>query len=144
MQAAVGFQQMHKLPGFIAARKRNWNTLNQELKKYEEYFYLPQAAEDSDPSWFGYILTLRENVPFSRKDIVNHLENNKIATRTLFSGNILCHPGYDNMEHRVHGSLKNTDYIMQNTFWIGVWPGLTEEMMDFVISQFHSFFKSLP
>lgn len=144
MQAAVGYQQMHKLPGFITSRNQNWSTLYQELKKYEEYLYLPQAAENSEPSWFGFILTLREDAPFSRNDIVNHLEDNKIATRTLFSGNILYHPGFENIRHRVSGNLKNTDYIMQNTFWIGVWPGLSEEMMDFIISQFHSFFKSLP
>ena len=143
MQAAVGVQQMSKLPAFIASRNKNWRTLYQELKQYDEYFYLPRATEESEPSWFGFILTLKEDVPFTRNDIVYHLENNKIATRTLFSGNILHHPGFENMEHRIHMDLRNTDYIMNNTFWIGVWPGLTEEMMDFIISQFHSFFKSV-
>lgn len=139
MQAAVGVAQLKKLSGFINARKRNWKLLYEGLKKNEDYFILPETADKSDPSWFGFPLTVRENAPFSRNDIVNYLEENKVATRQLFSGNITQHPGFENVKFRVHTDLKNTDFIMNNTFWIGVYPGLTEEMIDYILAKFDEF-----
>lgn len=141
MQAAVGVEQLKKLPGFIQDRKRNWGILYEEIKKYENYFNLPQPAEGSDPSWFGFILTVRESAPFSKNDVISYLENNKIATRSLFAGNILRHPAYQEIEHRVFGTLRNTDYIMNNTFWIGVYPGLDEDRINYVLNVFELFMR---
>ena len=139
MQAAVGVAQLKKLQGFIETRKRNWRLLYEGLKKYEDYFYLPRATEQSDPSWFGFLLTLREGVPFSKNDIVKHLEDHKIATRSLFAGNILRHPAYQNTAYRICGSLEKTDYIMNHSFWIGVYPGLDEDRMTYVLDIFKRF-----
>jgi CDP-6-deoxy-D-xylo-4-hexulose-3-dehydrase len=141
MQAAVGVEQLKKLPDFIRARKRNWRLLYEGLKKYEDYFILPKAVDNSDPSWFGFLLTVKENAPFSRNEITNYLEENKIATRLLFSGNIIRHPSFENVEYRVYNNLKNTDFIMNNTFWIGVYPGLTEEMIDYMIGKVREFME---
>ncbi|CAD6490162.1 MAG: UDP-4-amino-4-deoxy-L-arabinose--oxoglutarate aminotransferase [Candidatus Argoarchaeum ethanivorans] len=139
MQAAVGVEQLKKLPDFIRARKRNWRLLYEGLKKYEDYFILPKAADNSDPSWFGFLLTVKENAPFSRNEIANYLEENNIATRLLFSGNIIQHPGFENVRYRVYNNLGNTDFIMNNTFWIGVYPGLTDEMIDYILKKFDEF-----
>ncbi len=141
MQAAVGVEQLRKLPGFIEARKRNWRTLHEALTPYADYFILPKATDGSDPSWFGFVLTVRENAPFSRNDIVAYLERRKIATRSLFAGNILRHPAYQGIEHRICTTLENTDYIMNNTFWIGVYPGLDEVRMGYILGAFTSFMK---
>jgi CDP-6-deoxy-D-xylo-4-hexulose-3-dehydrase len=141
MQAAVGLAQLKKLPFFIEARRKNFELLYSELKEYENYFILPQVSGKSNPSWFGFPLTVRENAPFSRNEIVEHLEENKIATRMLFSGNITRHPSFENVRFRSHGELSNTDFIMNNTFWIGVYPGLTDEMLEYVISKFRTFFN---
>jgi len=139
MQAAVGVAQLKKLPEFIEARKKNWRLLYEGLKKYEDYFILPKTTDNSDPSWFGFLLTVKEDAPFSRNEIVNYLEENKIATRLLFSGNIIRHPSFGNVKHRVYDSLKNTDFIMKNTFWIGVYPGLTEEMVNYIVEKIEKF-----
>ena len=139
MQAAVGEAQLKKLPGFIKARKENYGLLYEGLKKYEHYFILPKATDKSDPCWFGFPLTIKENAPFSRVEIVNYLEGNKIATRLLFSGNIIRHPCFKNVKFRVYNNLGNTDFIMNNTFWIGVYPGLTNEMIDYILSKFDEF-----
>ncbi|MFC2170119.1 lipopolysaccharide biosynthesis protein RfbH [Acidobacteriota bacterium] len=139
MQAAVGIQQLKKLSRFIEARDYNWEELYKNLKKYQKYFYLPEKTKHSNPSWFGFILTVKENAPFSRNDIVNYLEKNKIATRNLFSGNIIRHPCFDNVSYRVHKELENTDYIMNNTFWIGVYPGLKKDMVSYIIRKFGEF-----
>lgn len=141
MQAAVGVAQFKKLSDFIEARKKNWELLYKGLKKYEDYFILPKATDHSDPSWFGFVLTVKESAPFSKNSIVNYLENNKIATRMLFAGNIVRHPSFENVKYRVYDDLKNTDFIMNNTFWIGVYPGLTEEMISFVIEKIREFVK---
>ena len=141
MQAAVGVEQLKKLPDFIKYRKKNWKILYEGLKQYEYYFILPQPAERSDPSWFGFMLTVRKNAPFSKNDVVGYLENNKIATRSLFAGNILRHPAYQEIEHRVCGTLSNTEYIMDSAFWIGVYPGLGEDRINYVLNVFELFMR---
>lgn len=139
MQAAIGTAQFKKLPEFISARKRNWKHIYDGLKKYEDYFILPEATEYADPSWFGFILTIREDTAFSKNELVNYLEENKIATRQLFAGNITRQPYFEDIKYRIHGSLKNTDTIMNNTFWIGVYPGLNTEMIDYMITHIGKF-----
>lgn len=141
MQAAIGLAQLEKLPGFIEARKKNWRALSEGLKRYEFYFHLPRATDQSDPSWFGFLMTIRDDAPFGKNDIVRHLEHHKIATRSLFAGNVLRHPAYQDVAHRVCGSLENTDRIMNRSFWIGVYPGLDEERIAYVLDVFHHFMK---
>lgn len=143
MQAAVGVAQLKKLPGFIESRKKNWNYLLNNLQKYAPYFILPEATENSIPSWFGFALTVKENIPFTREDIINYLESKKIRTRVLFAGNITYHPSFENVDYRIHGVLKNTDLIMKNTFWIGVYPGITDEMIKYVVGCFDEFIKNI-
>lgn len=139
MQASVGVAQLKKLPYFIETRKKNWETLYAELKKYKDYFVLPKATDNSDPSWFGFLVTVKDSAPFSKNDIVNYLERNKIATRMLFSGNIIRHPSFQHVKYRVYDNLKNTDFIVNNTFWIGVYPGLTDEVIEFILNKFKEF-----
>jgi len=139
MQAAVGVAQLKKLPEFIAARRKNFNRLYEGVKKYEEFFILPQTTPKSEPSWFGFLLTVRPGAPFTRFEIVQHLESRRVATRQLFGGNLLAQPAYQNIEHRISGDLTNTEIVSTNTFWIGVFPGLTNEMIDFMIATIHEF-----
>ena len=141
MQAAVGCAQFQKLEQFIARRKENFHKLNELLKPYEHFLILPKATENSDPSWFGYVITVREGAGFSRNDITAHLEANRIETRNLFSGNLLCHPAYQNIPHRISGDLTNTNYIMNNTFFIGVYPGITKAHLNHIEEKFNEFFK---
>lgn len=141
MQAAVGVAQLKKLPYFIEVRKRNFNLLYNGLKKYEEFFILPQATPNSEPSWFGFPLTVRKNAGFSRAEIIHHLEKNNIATRMLFGGNLLKQPAYQNIQYRIVGSLENTDVVMNNTFWFGVYPGLTVEMVEFILETITSWLE---
>jgi CDP-4-dehydro-6-deoxyglucose reductase, E1 len=142
MQAAIGVAQLKKLPGFIEARKRNFGLLYEGLKKYDKYFIFPEKLPGADPSWFGFLLTVREDAGFVRDDIVRYLEGHKIATRMLFAGNMTRQPCYENVNYRVHGGLSNTDRIMNDTFWIGVYPGLTEEMIRYELDTFGKFIKS--
>jgi CDP-6-deoxy-D-xylo-4-hexulose-3-dehydrase len=139
MQAAVGVAQLKKLPEFIAARRKNFNRLYEGLKKYEEFFILPQTTPKSEPSWFGFLLTIRPDAPVKRYDLVQHIESHRIGTRQLFAGNLLKQPAYQNIPHRVVGDLTNSDIITTNTFWIGVYPGLTDEMIDYMISTIDEF-----
>jgi CDP-6-deoxy-D-xylo-4-hexulose-3-dehydrase len=139
MQAAVGVAQLKKLPAFIEARKKNWQFLRNKLEAFEEFLILPRATENSDPSWFGFLLTVRPDAPFTRNQLVNHLESRKIATRQLFGGNLMRQPAYLDIEHRVVGDLKNTDTVMNQTFWIGVYPGLNDEKLEYVIAAFAEF-----
>jgi CDP-4-dehydro-6-deoxyglucose reductase, E1 len=143
MQAAVGVAQLDKLPSFIAARKRNWQLLYDGLKQYEEFFILPQATPNSDPSWFGFLLTVRPNAPFTRNDLIQFLEANQVATRLLFSGNITRQPAYRNIPYRVVGELTNTDIVMNQTFWIGVYPKITPDMVAYVLAIFAKFLSNL-
>jgi CDP-6-deoxy-D-xylo-4-hexulose-3-dehydrase len=141
MQAAVGVEQLKKLPKFIEMRKKNFKKIYNELKRYDKYIVLPRKDKKSDPSWFGFPIMVKEDAPFSRNDIVKHLEKNKIATRMLFGGNLIKQPAYENIEFRCGDSLENTDLVMNNLFWIGIYPGITEEKMNYMINEFVNFFK---
>ncbi|MEM7334021.1 MAG: lipopolysaccharide biosynthesis protein RfbH [Chloroflexota bacterium] len=143
MQAAVGVAQLKKLPHFIKKRQENFARLYEGLRPYQEHLLLPQASPNSEPSWFGFLITVRPEAPFSRNELIHHLESNKIATRLLFSGNITRQPAYQNLDYRVVGDLTNSDIIMNQTFWIGVYPRLTNEMIDYVIETFGEFFEKL-
>jgi CDP-6-deoxy-D-xylo-4-hexulose-3-dehydrase len=140
MQAACALAQMDRLPEFIEARKRNFNYLKDRLKSCEEFLILPEAIPSSDPSWFGFPITLRESAGISRVELLTYLDQYKIGTRLLFAGNLTRQPYFEGRNYRVCGELINTDNIMNNTFWIGVYPGLSEAMLNFVITQIESFF----
>jgi CDP-6-deoxy-D-xylo-4-hexulose-3-dehydrase len=137
MQAAVGVSQLKKLPGFIEKRRANFASLKEGLRDLEEFFILPEATPNSDPSWFGFPLAVRPGAPFNRNQVIGYLEQRKIATRLLFAGNLLRQPAYRDIRHRVVGTLDNTDFVMNNLFWIGVYPGITGEMLDYVLDTFH-------
>lgn len=144
MQAAIGCAQLDKLPGFIQSRKNNWKLLRDELSSLEELFILPEPSPNSDPSWFGFLLTVQENAGFSRDEIVRHLETKGIQTRMLFAGNLIKHPCFDEMRaagsgFRVVGDLAVTDRIMRDTFWVGVYPGMTEPMVAYLIDTIRIF-----
>ena len=141
MQAAVGLKQLEKLPSFIKSRKKNFEILHDLLLKYEEYLILPQVDKKADPSWFGFPLLVRENAPFNRDDMVNYLESNKIATRMLFAGNLTRQPAYKGIKFRQADPLENTDQVMNNLFWIGVYPGITEKKINYIISVIKGFFE---
>ncbi|MDP8229907.1 MAG: lipopolysaccharide biosynthesis protein RfbH [Candidatus Gorgyraea atricola] len=143
MQAAIGVAQLKKLPGFIRARKENFKFLYAFFKKYERYFVLPLEAKNSDPSWFGFPVLVKKDAPFTRNETVKYLEKNKIATRMLFGGNLIKHPAYENIKYRIHGSLKNTDMVMDNLFWIGVYPGIKKEQIEFICSIFDKMLKPI-
>jgi CDP-6-deoxy-D-xylo-4-hexulose-3-dehydrase len=139
--AAIGLAQLDRLPEFIRLRRENFEYLKESLNDFQEFFILPEASPGSNPSWFGFPITVRENAPFSRNQIVAHLDEKKIGTRLLFAGNLLKQPAFQNIDHRVVGSLENTDIIMNDTFWIGVWPGLSRAMLDYVIQEIIDFTK---
>jgi CDP-6-deoxy-D-xylo-4-hexulose-3-dehydrase len=141
MQAAVGVAQLKKLPRFVEIRRRNWQLLCEGLRPYEEFILLPQPTPGSDPSWFGFALTVRPEAPFTRNELVRYLESCKIATRLLFGGNLTRQPAYQGIPCRVVGDLAITDIVMHQTFWIGVYPGLTEEMIAYVLKAFERFFE---
>jgi len=143
MQAAVGVAQLDKLEGFIEKRKYNFRKLKEGLKQFENDLILPRPTENSDPSWFGFPITIKEDSKVKRYDLVNHLEKNKIMTRMLFGGNITRQPAYEDVEYRIVGELKNTDLIMNNTFFIGVYPGITDEMLEYIINVFKNFFSKV-
>ena len=143
LQAAVGVAQLKKLPGFIEARKRNFARLREGLKPLQDLFVLPEATPNSDPSWFGFPLLVREDAPFTRADVVSFLEERKIGTRPLFGGNLVRQPAYEHVTCRTIGGLANTDRLMNQLFWIGVYPGLTSEMLDYVVETFRSFSRVL-
>ena len=139
LQAAIGVAQLGKLASFVETRKRNWQFLRDGLEQFEDLFVLPRATERSDPSWFGFPLTVRETAPFGRRDLIDHLESRKVATRLLFGGNLTRQPAYEDLEFRMVGGLPNSDVVMERSFWIGVYPGLTEEMLAYVVSEFERF-----
>lgn len=139
MQAAVGVEQLKKLPGFIEKRKENFELLYKGLRRFENYFLLPKRSLNSEPSWFGFPITVRDCAPFKRDEIVRYLEENGIATRMLFGGNLLKQPAYESLNCRRVDSLKNTDTVMNDLFWIGVYPGLTLEMIEYIVSKFDLF-----
>lgn len=134
MQAAVGCEQLKKFPSFIIRRRHNWDRLHKALEKAQNKLILPCPADNSNPSWFGFLISLRSDSGLERENVVRYIENKNIQTRMLFSGNLIKHPCFDSIRnteaYRVVGELKNTDYIMKNTFWVGVYPGMTDEMID--------------
>ena len=139
MQAACGLAQLDKAPAFIQARKDNFAFLKARLKDCEEFVHLPEPTEHSDPSWFGFPITLKENCPVTRLDLLTYLDQNKIGTRLLFAGNLTCQPYMIGANYRISGDLTNTDNVMNNTFWIGVQPALTMEMLEFTASKIESY-----
>ena len=142
MQAAVGLAQLDHLLDFIAARRRNFALLTEALKSLEDIFILPQATPNSDPSWFGYVLTLREGLSFSREDLVRHLNDRKIGTRLLFGGNLIRQPYMKGRNYRVVGDLTNANIVTERTFWIGVFPGLTPAHIDYMVETIRAFAKN--
>ena len=142
MQAAVGVSQLKKLPEFIAARRRNFTYLYERLQDLQEHLILPQATPNSEPSWFGFPIAVREDAPFTRDEVVRHLDSKKIGTRLLFAGNLLKQPAYANIQHRKIGDLKNTDFVMNQVFWVGVYPGLSDAHKDYVIEVLHDFVRA--
>ncbi|MDT3674958.1 MAG: lipopolysaccharide biosynthesis protein RfbH [Microcystis wesenbergii TW10] len=139
MQAAVGVAQLDKLPGFIKKRRENFDFLHQKLQELQDVLILPEASPDSEPSWFGFPIFVKENAPFSRNDLVKHLEEKRIGTRLLFGGNLLRQPLYQGLNYRVIGDLSNADKIMSSVFWLGIYPGLTEEMLTYVAATIREF-----
>lgn len=137
MQAAIGVSQLEKLPSFIAARRRNFEILHASLRDLEDVLILPKATPRSEPSWFGFPIAVRPESGLTRHRIVRHLENQMIGTRLLFGGNLVRQPAYRSVEHRVIGSLANSDYVMNNVFWVGVYPALTPEMLAFISESIH-------
>jgi CDP-6-deoxy-D-xylo-4-hexulose-3-dehydrase len=137
MQAAVGLAQMQKVRGFIETRRANFAYLYQRLQDLQEYLILPQATPNSEPSWFGFPVAVRADAPFTRNQLTQFLDSRKIATRLLFGGNLVRQPAYRNVHYRVASPLENTDFIMNQVFWLGVYPGLTNPMLDYVIEVLH-------
>jgi CDP-6-deoxy-D-xylo-4-hexulose-3-dehydrase len=137
MQAAVGVAQLRKLDGFIGARRRNFQMLREGLREMEEFFILPQATPGSEPSWFGFPIAVRPDAPFSRNQVTSYLEERKIATRLLFGGNLVRQPAYDGREYRVAGSLKNADFVMNQVFWIGLYPGIGPAILEYMLESLH-------
>ncbi|ETT07713.1 lipopolysaccharide biosynthesis protein RfbH [Providencia alcalifaciens] len=140
MQAACGLAQMESVETFVQARKDNFEYLKAGLVNCEEFIILPEATENSDPSWFGFPITIKEESGIARVDLLKFMDQYKIGTRLLFAGNLTRQPYFENVKYRIVGELTNTDIIMNNTFWIGVYPGLTKEHLDFVIEKFEEFF----
>jgi CDP-6-deoxy-D-xylo-4-hexulose-3-dehydrase len=140
MQAAVALAQMDRLESFIAKRRENFKYLHQNLKPLEEFLILPEATPKSDPSWFGFPITVRPNSPVNRLDLTVQLDAAKIGTRLLFAGNLVRQPMFQGRNYRVAGTLENTDLVMNGTFWVGVYPGLSREMLDFTIEQISAVF----
>jgi CDP-6-deoxy-D-xylo-4-hexulose-3-dehydrase len=141
MQAACGLAQLDRLNGFIKKRKENFNYLHRNLKDLEEFLILPEAEKNSEPSWFGFPLSLKKNDQYNRNDLTKYLDTNKIGTRLLFSGNLTKQPYMKNINFKVHGNLTNTDFIMENTFWIGLYPGLSQEHLEYSVLKIKNFFK---
>lgn len=139
MQAACALAQLEKAPEFIRRRKENFEFLKRRLKSCEDFLHLPQATEGSDPSWFGFPITMKETAPVSRLDLLTYLDQQKIGTRLLFAGNLTRQPYMAGANYRVSGDLKNTDNVMNNTFWIGVQPALTQQMLEYVASRIEAY-----
>jgi CDP-6-deoxy-D-xylo-4-hexulose-3-dehydrase len=140
MQAACALAQMDRLEGFIATRRANFAYLHDRLQSCAEFLYLPEATPNSDPSWFGFLLTLKESTGVKRNDLIDYLEQNKIGTRLLFAGNLTKQPYMAGRTYRVSGELTNTDIVMNQSFWVGVYPGLDEQRLDFIARKLEDFF----
>jgi CDP-6-deoxy-D-xylo-4-hexulose-3-dehydrase len=142
MQAAVGLSQLQHLDDFVAARRRNFGFLKRALREVEHLLILPEATPNSNPSWFGFVITVRESAPFGRDDLVHFLNENKIGTRLLFGGNLVRQPYMAGRNFRIHGPLTNSDRVMNQTFWIGVFPGLDERKLAFVAEKIIEFCRA--
>lgn len=142
MQAAVGMAQMERLPGFIETRRRNFRLLHEKLRPLQEFLILPEATPGSDPSWFGFPVTVRESSPVSRLQLIRHLDRAKVGTRLLFGGNLVRQPMMEGRNYRIAGELNNSDLVMNNTFWLGVYPGISEEMIDYMVEQIAAVFAA--
>jgi CDP-6-deoxy-D-xylo-4-hexulose-3-dehydrase len=136
MQAAIGCEQLKKFPSFIERRRHNWSRLRKNLTCVEDKLILPEPAENSEPSWFGFLISVRPESGLQRNAVTRCIEDHNVQTRLLFSGNIIRHPCFDQIRgtdaYRVVGDLTVTDFIMNNTFWVGVYPGMTDEMIDYM------------
>ncbi len=141
MQAAVGVAQLGKLDNFVETRRQNFKILYEGLAPFQDHLILPQATLNTDPSWFGFPIAVKESSPYTRNEIIQHLESHRIATRLLFGGNLLRQPAYQNIPHRVVGTLKNADFVTQQVFWIGLYPGLSPEALAYIISVFQQLFE---
>ena len=139
MQAALGVAQMARLDEFIAARKFNFAHLTERLRACEDFIILPEATADSEPAWFGFLITLRENAPCNRVDLLRYLDQHKIGTRLLFAGNVTRQPYMKGREFRISGDLAVANAITERSFWIGVYPGLTSEMLDYAAERIGAF-----
>ncbi len=142
LQAAIGVAQLKKLPTFVKKRLENFQFLLDGLEDLEKYLIMPNATPNSSPSWFGFPITVREDAPFTRNELTGFLEEHKIGTRPLFGGNLIRHPAYDGANYRVVGEMKNSDVVLNQTFWIGVYPGLDEDRLEYVINIIHDFVKA--
>lgn len=139
MQAACGLAQLARLDDFVQKRKDNFNYLKTKLQECNEFLILPEATPNSEPSWFGFPITIKESAGFTRGELLTYLDDNKVGTRLLFAGNVTKQPYMQGRNYRVVGELTNSDRIMSQTFWVGIYPGLTEEMLDYtaeIIGQF--------
>ena len=136
LQASIGVEQLKKFPGFIERRRHNWDRLHKALEEVSDKIILPEPAEHSKPSWFGFLISVRPETGLSRNDVTCYIEDHNIQTRLLFSGNVIKHPCFDQIRntdaYRVVGDLHNTDFIVNNTFWVGVYPGMTDAMIDYM------------
>lgn len=141
LQAALGLTQLARLDTFVEARKRNWNRLRDALDGVP-HLILPRATVGSDPSWFGFVITVAPAAPFTRRELVEFLEARRIGTRLLFAGNLTRHPAYEGRPHRISGDLRNSDIVTEQTFWVGVYPGLTDEMLDYVAASVREFVEA--
>ena len=145
MQAAVGVAQLAKVDRFIAARRANFEHLTTAFKAegLDEYFILPKATPNSDPSWFGFLLTLKDGLPFTRRDAVDYLDKHKVGTRQLFAGNLVRQPAFRTVDYRVEGDLTNTDRLMNDSFWIGLWPGIGAPERAYMVETFKQMITDL-
>ena len=136
LQAAIGVEQLKKIPSFIEKRRRNWNRLHKALEEIQDKIILPEPIENSEPSWFGFLISIRPEMGINRRNVINYLEGQNIQTRILFSGNIIKQPCFDEIRetdaYRVVGNLENSDFVVRNTFWIGVFPGMTDSIIDYM------------